>query len=216
MRQEIGGREFILNSRGGFDPIEIVSPLDQLRDETVEDVMRQALELKADAEEKRRKIWEKITAFLSLSAENYGVQWGGVKGNVSLVSYDGLSMVQVSIGEYKAVNEGIHSAKKLVDDVLTDLTGEEGVPPALRAIVNNFFQVNHEGKLDFRLLSQMKRWEIDDVRWVAAMVAIDKSIEVIGSSKYLRFYTRSNVDAKWQMISMDFSKLGSDSAKGNV
>lgn len=209
MQQEINGKKYMLNANGGWDPVELISDVTYLRDEMVEDVIAQAEELKREADGRRSRMWNRVQEFLELSASSYGVKWGGAKGNLRLINYNGLKMVQVAVGEFRGVNEGIHSAKQLVDEVLSELTEKEGVPPVLRMIVNDFFRVNQEGKVDFNLLYKMKKWKIDDPNWKKAMEAIDNSIEVIGSSRYLRFYTRSNTDARWEMIPMDFSRLSS-------
>ena len=156
---------------------------------------------------KRTEVWQRVQEFLELSAAEHGVKWGGVKGNTSLFSLDGLSMVKIAIGEHKAVNEGIQSAKALVDECLGDWAKRDGVPSEVQTIISEFFRVNQEGKIDFNLLYKMKRWNIADPKWKLAMQAIDSSIEVIGSSRYLRYYTRKTTDAKWELLDMDFSKL---------
>jgi hypothetical protein len=216
MKAEVNGQQFLLDPRGAYVPLSVIRPIDVIRDELVEEVLAEAVEMHREILIRREKLWEKIVSFLELSAGEYGVQFGGVKGNCSLSSFDGKKQIKIHIGEHKAVNETIHTAKAMIDECLerwiadaekskTD-ESREGIN-ALRALVNKLFAVNQEGRIDFNLLYSLKKYEISDPRWKRAMEAIDQAIEVIGSSKYLRFYTRASADVAWEIIPMEYTKM---------
>ena len=62
------------NSRGGFDPIEHVKPVDKLRDEMVREIVRESMETSQSLKQMKQKFFETISSFVELSAEQYGVK----------------------------------------------------------------------------------------------------------------------------------------------
>ena len=64
-----------------------------------------------------------VQAFVELSAEQYGAKLGGIKGNVTLTSYDGKYKIQRAIAEYLHFDERLQVAKELIDDRYTPNSG---------------------------------------------------------------------------------------------
>jgi hypothetical protein len=207
MKQEIDGKYYLKNARGGLDPECIIPAIDLLRDETVEEVMREAFQLQRLVQFKRDELFERVSAFLEVSKQEHDANYGGAKGNVTLTSYDGLLQVKISIGEHRTFNEKIQTAKSLIDEYLGEITAGGDVSADIKVIILEFFNVGKHGKVDLNLLNRMKRWEITHPKWKAGIDAIDKAVDVIGKSKYIRFYHRATTEDKFEMLNMDFSKV---------
>ncbi|EQB6692992.1 DUF3164 family protein, partial [Salmonella enterica subsp. enterica serovar Newport] len=58
---------------------------------------------------------QRIGDFVDLSASEYGVTYGGTKGNVTLPSFDGSRRVVRATGEHRVFDERIQAAKKMID-----------------------------------------------------------------------------------------------------
>ena len=152
----------------------------------------------------KRMVFDDVGAFISLSAEKYGVRIGGAKGNVTLFTYDGSYKMQLAVQEHIRFDERIHAAKALIDECLHDWS--EGAKPELKALIDNAFEVDKEGNLSTAKILSLRRVEIADKRWNQAMEAISDSVQVVGSKDYIRFYQR-DVDGKYQPISLDMASV---------
>ncbi|MFA5248859.1 MAG: DUF3164 family protein, partial [Patescibacteria group bacterium] len=146
-----------------------------------------------------------VNAFVELSLEKYGVEWGGNKGNISLLSFDGMYRVQVAISEYLTFDERLQAAKKLIDECITKWT--EGSRSELKALINNAFQVEKQGKINTGRILGLRRLEITDPTWEKAMQAISDSLQVVGSKTYIRVYQRQEPDGRWEPVSLDVAAV---------
>lgn len=189
------------NARGGLDPIETIKPIDKARDELVHELIAGAKALSGDVARYREKALGDIASFVQLSAEQYGAQLGGTKGNVSLISYDGRYKVLRAIAETLSFDERLQAAKALIEECLTEWT--KGARPELRAIVNRAFETDKAGNLNTNAVLALRRLDIQDDRWARAMQAIGESLQVVGSKSYIRLYERVGDSDKYQLISLD-------------
>ncbi|HDS4830668.1 TPA: DUF3164 family protein, partial [Citrobacter koseri] len=78
-----------VNAQGHLIPESQVKPVDKLRDEVVMGVVAAAREQRQLLAAFKLESMQKIADFTDLSASEYGVEFGGTKGNVTLVSFDG-------------------------------------------------------------------------------------------------------------------------------
>ncbi len=81
--------EWVKDSQGRLVPVAMVKEIDKLRDELVKKVLRRAEEASMVLRRFKEDAFSEIAAFCSLSAQEYGREMGGEKGNITLVSYDG-------------------------------------------------------------------------------------------------------------------------------
>ncbi|WP_255448630.1 DUF3164 family protein [Telmatospirillum sp. J64-1] len=51
----------------------------------------------------------------------------------------------------------------------------------------------------------MRRIDIQDRRWQQAMTAITDSIRIAGSKTYVRFYRRTDPQARWEPVTIDLA-----------
>ena len=66
----------------------------------------------------KRAMFNDIRAFCDLSAEKYGISFGGSKGNLQLTSYDGKYRVLVAVNESISFDERLQVAKALIDECI--------------------------------------------------------------------------------------------------
>ncbi|WP_018651996.1 DUF3164 family protein [Actinobacillus capsulatus] len=197
---EIGGELYWKDANGNLKPDNLVKEVDKVRDELVRNFAQKAIEQSTALAKFKRSVFDDVGAFISLSAEKYGVKIGGAKGNVSLFTYDGEYKMQLAVQDHIRFDERIHAAKALIDECLHDWS--EGAKPELKALIEDAFEVNKEGNLSTAKILSLRRVEIDDERWNQAMTAISDSVQVVGSKDYVRFYKR-NQDGKYVPIALD-------------
>lgn len=187
--------------KGILIPEHLVKAQHQLEDETVRKVFGYAEELSAQIRRFRLHTFDDVDTLLSIIAQEYGDLRGGVKGNVTLTSYDGLQKVQVAVADDIHFGPSLQNCRNLVDACLKDWA--DGARAELQVIVQQAFDTDKEGNLSRTRLLGLRRLEITDPRWTEAMRALNDSIEVVGSKRYTRFYRRAKVTEKWEAVSID-------------
>ena len=197
--------KFMKNAQGAFIPIENVKPVDKLRDDLVKNIMSKTKEVQKIIEDHRNICWEDIKAFLEISASEHNVKYGGEKGNITLLSYDGKYKVVIANQDYISFNEKLQIAKDLIDECIRKWA--KGADKNLLALVNDAFKVDKQGKISTEKILGLRRLEINDFTWNEAMKAITESITVEDSKRYIRFYERREKDGKYEHISLSPQSL---------
>ena len=197
--------KFMKNAQGAFIPIENVKPVDKLRDDLVKNLMSKTKEVQKIIEDHRNICWEDIKAFLEISASEHNVKYGGEKGNITLLSYDGKYKVVIANQDYISFNEKLQIAKDLIDECIRKWA--RGADKNLLALVNDAFKVDKQGKISTEKILGLRRLEINDFTWNEAMKAITESITVEDSKRYIRFYERRDKDGKYEHISLSPQSL---------
>lgn len=197
--------KFMKNAQGAFIPIENVKPVDKLRDDLVKNLMSQTKKVQKIIEDHRNICWEDIKAFLEISASEHNVKYGGEKGNITLLSYDGKYKVVIANQDYISFNEKLQIAKDLIDECIRKWA--KGADKNLLALVNDAFKVDKQGKISTEKILGLRRLEINDFTWNEAMKAITESITVEDSKRYIRFYERRDKDGKYEHISLSPQSL---------
>ena len=192
------------NAMGHLVPEEQIKPVDKLRDDLVLSVVEKAKYTQQLLAGFKTEAMQQVTDFTDLSADEYGVAWGGTKGNVTLMSFDGRFKVVRAKGEHRNFDERIQAAKQLIDQCIERWS--DGASSELKALVDHAFRVNKQGHIDVNQVLSLRNLDIDDAEWVEAMEAIADSIQISGTSSYLRIYERQG-DGVYKQISLDVSKL---------
>ena len=200
---ELMGELYMKDAGGRLVPVAVVKPEDQLQDQTVRGLIGHAEELSARIARFRGHTFDDIATALDLMAEKYNAKRGGTKGNVTLTSYDGLLKVTVQVQDQLTFGPELQIAKNLVDQCIGSWA--EGANEKIRALVEHAFQVDKEGRINRAALFQLRRLNIDDADWAAAMEALGDAIRVIGSKEYVRFYRRADARARWEPITIDLA-----------
>lgn len=201
----IGGKTYLPNAVGGFDPIEMVKPARRLEDEMVRKVLGHARDLSAQIGRFKGHVYDDLSGLDALLAQEYQVKRGGRKGNRTYTSNDGLGKVQVQMADLIEFGPELQAAKSLIDECLVEWTDEGRAE--VRAIVLRAFKVEKEGQINKAELFGLLRLDITDARWLRAMQAIHDAIRIVGSKQYFRFYERPDVMARWRAITIDLAQV---------
>lgn len=197
---------YMKNSKGGFDPISMVKEIDRLRDQMVKEIVAQSLEESNKLTLMKQTFFKTIQAFVELSSEKYGLKFGGKKGNMTFMSYDGEYKVLVAVNENIVFDERLQIAKELIDQCIQDWSN--GSCDEIKALVQDAFYVGKSGNINKNRILGLRRLDIQDERWQKAMAAISDSIQVSDSKQYIRIYRRNPDDAgKYDLVNLDISSL---------
>ena len=193
------------DGEGRLIPENMVKPIDKARDDLVRELVGKAKAASAILADFKTKAFGDIGAFVEMSGEQYGVKLGGVKGNVTLLSFDGRFKIVRQIQEHLVFDERLQAAKQLIDECIQTWT--EGSSDEIKALINDAFQVNKEGKINTARVLGLKRLNISDEKWLRAMQAIADSVQVAGSKPYIRIYERVGDTDQYQPISLDVAAV---------
>lgn len=200
---EFNGRRYMTDAKGALVPIDLVKPADKLIDETVRKVMDFARSLSAQIARFKGHTFDDLGSLQDLIAQEYGIELGGRKGNVTFTSYDGTMKIQIAVADRLEFGPELQAAKIQVDACLAEWSAESR--DELVAIVNRAFSVDKEGQINRAELFSLLRVDIADPRWREAMRAVRDSIRIIGARLYVRFYERPRPDAAWQAVTIDLA-----------
>ena len=192
---------YMRNAQGHLVPLELVKPIDQERDRLVRELVALAKDLNARLVAGKSKMFGDVAAFVELSAEQYGVKRGGLKGNVTLSTYDGAFKLQIATAENVTFDERLQAAKTLIDECINEWA--KGSRPEIMVLVQQAFQTDKEGNLNVGRILGLRRLEIADPRWQEAMKAISESVQVIGTKQYVRLYERVGDSDRYVPIALD-------------
>ena len=204
MTKEIDGVVYYVKGDGCLVPEDQVKDTDKLRDQLVLGIAEKILDLKQEMIKVKADVVEDIDAFMQTMSEQYGVELGGDKGNLTFTSYDGRVQVKYYSNDYLAFNEGIHVAKKLIDEFLEDITKDSS--RSIKQIVNSAFNLK-QGRMDVKAILKLREINEDDPRWQKAMQIIDESKEWHAGSRALRLYLKSPQSGGMELVPLDFSVL---------
>ena len=195
---------YMEDAQGRLVPVGMVKDVDKARHEFVLEVVGKAQKLREEMGQFRDDVMGDMAAFCSLSAEKYNAKIGGDKGNLTLVSFDGRYKVQRQVSETLVFDERLQAAKELIDECITEWT--EGSRDELKALINDAFQVDKEGRINTGRVLGLRRLNIKDARWLQAMQAVSDSLRVAGSKTYVRVYERRS-DGKYIPIALDMAAI---------
>lgn len=192
-----------IDAKGRLIPEDSIKPIDKARDELVQELVTTAIELNRALAQFKAAAFGDIESFVQLSAEEYGVNVGGKKGNVSLLSFDGRYKIQRAIQDHIVFDERLEAAKGLIDECLKDWT--DGARSEIKVIVQDAFRTDKQGNLRTGAVLALRRHDFDDPRWLRAMDAISDAVQVTGSKSYIRIYERIGDSDQYRPISLDIA-----------
>ncbi len=193
------------NPKGYNVPDQLVKPLDKLRHSLVYNAVAEAKELQRAMRDFKAKWLSEAQAFVGLAAAEYQTNLGGVKGNLTLRTFDGLMEMTVQVADRLTFDERLKVAEALVGECLAEWSAN--ARPELKAIVERAFKTDKEGNVSTGAVLELRRLDIADDRWKRAMDAISDAIQLTGTATYLRFYERPDMGAPAAAISLDLAKL---------
>lgn len=200
----LNGQEFIKNAHGGYDLKNTVKEIDLARDSLVKEIVAKAKSMSEQIAQMKKGFFDDINAFVELSAEKYGVKYGGIKGNIQLVSYDGEYKIIVAVNETIQFDERLQVAKNLIDQCISRWSRDSRTE--IRALIKDAFYVGKSGKINTARILGLRRLDIQDGEWKKAMDAISDSVSAGVSRSYIRVY-RKNAAGEYGLINLDIAKF---------
>ena len=200
--QRVYPQGYMKDAQGRLVPEGMVSEIDRARDALVREIVADAGKIAKQLADFRLRVLDDIQAFIELSAEKYDVRMGGVKGNVSLTTFDGEYRILRAINEYIVFDERLQVAKALIDECIRDWS--DGSRDEIRALINDAFCVDKAGRINTQRILGLRRLAITDDKWKMAMDAIGESIQVAGSRTYVRIYQRGP-DGSYRHLNLDLA-----------
>lgn len=194
---------YMANAKGALVPVETIKPEHIEEDALVRELMAEAEELNAKLVAFKRRAFGDVEAFRDLVAEKYGAKRGGKKGNVTLNSYDGSLQLVVAVNESISFGPELEAAKALIDECIHDWSKDANAN--LRALVDDAFQVDKQGKISTSRVLGLRRLNIEDAKWLKAMEAISDALRVTGSKSYFRAYKRRDGSEERSPVSLDIA-----------
>lgn len=198
---EVAGKIYMINAKGGLDPVETVKATDQLQDEVVRKIVGYALPLEAQIGRFKQHSFDDVDAYIDLLAQQFKTKPRGTKGNLQLTSYDGLLKVNIAVADNIVFGPELQIAKQLFDECVTEWSADSN--PHIRALITRAFNTDNQGQVNRAELLSLTRVEIDDERWNRAVQAIREAQRVIGSKRYVRVSTRPTIEAGWTAVTLD-------------
>lgn len=192
------------DANGRLVPESMIKPIDLTRDQLVSELSRKALDMSERIAQFKASVFADLNAFVDLSGEQYGVQLGGKKGNLTLYTYDGRYKVQVAIAEHLVFDERLQAAKHLIDECIVAWSADSR--DEIKVLVQSAFDTDKEGKINTGRVLGLRRLDIKDEKWQRAMNAIGESLQVVGSKSYVRFYERIGED-EYKPIRLDIAAV---------
>lgn len=196
-------QDYKQDAKGRLVPLATIKPIDLARDQLVQEIVAKAKALNAALASFKSSVFADIGAFVDLSVERYDTRLGGAKGNVTLVSFDGRFKVLRAIADTLTFDEGLQAAKALIDECVHEWT--EGARSEIRALINDAFNVDKEGKISTGRILSLRRLDIQDEKWQRAMSALSDSVRVQCSRSYIRVYERVGDTDQYQAIPLDIA-----------
>lgn len=197
--------DFMLNAQGHLVPASKVKPEDKLEHDLVLELFAQAYNLNISLFHFKNKAFSEVETLIELLLEKYGAKKGGRKGNMTLMSYDGLFRLQVTVADFIQFGPQLQVAKQLIDECIKEWSG--GTNDNIKAMVNHAFRVDKSGEVNKANVLSLHKLNITDEKWLKAMEAITDSCKVVASKQYLRFASRPSPEAEWKTVSLDFAAV---------
>ena len=204
MSEAIDLNQYRKDARGALVPVASIKTIDLVRDDLVRRVFKEVLPVREELVRLKQLALQEIRDFIELSANEYGVQLGGKKGNVTLTSFDGEFRLMVAMSDTLAFDERLQAAKKLIDECLEEWT--QNSDANLKTVVQAAFDVNKQGHINTGRVLGLRRLNIHHEKWSEAMNILSDSIQVLASKEYVRFYQR-NTDGKYELINLDLATV---------
>lgn len=204
---------YMKNAMGHLVPKCQVREQDLLRDETARRIAAKWLELNQIMRALKAEIFADVADHVRIAGDKYGIELGGDKGGVTITSYDGQYKIIRSVADSITFTEEIEAAKALIERCLDRWTAAAETPDGvagvqnLRAIAGRAFAKNRQGNLKKNDVLDLLRSQIDDPDWKLAQDAIRDSIQVTGTSTYIRVYQRVGATGQYEAIPLDMAAV---------
>jgi hypothetical protein len=200
---EANGNTYMADGKGGLRAIENIPPMKLLIDEEVRKEFGFAFALAAQIARFKGHAYASLGSIDALLMQQYGQKVGGLKGNRTYSTVDGLFKIEVRVQDRIVYGPEMQVAKAIFDKVLNARAA--GSDPLIRSIITSAFDTDKEGKINQSNVFLLLTVEDDDPEFKQGQDAIRNAMHVIGSKSYLRYQFREAYDKPWQTLTIDLA-----------
>jgi len=193
------------DANGALIPVAKIKEIDKDRSRVVTELCEQAEIESARLMGFKTAAMLAVTEFIDRSLAEYDVKHGGKKGNVTLISFNGMYKIVRQMQETIVFDERLQAAKALIDECIQGWS--KGSNVNIKVLVNDAFQVDQQGKISTGRVLGLRRHDIDDPKWMEAMRAIGDSMKVASTKPYIRFYKRDETTGEYFPINLDVAAI---------
>lgn len=195
------------NKKGEKVHPDMVRADDKIKHELVYGIIEQVYQKREELKAFKKEITGDIDTYMELLRSEYNLDpmKGSRKGNITLLSFDGLKKVQIAIAEHIDFDEKITLAKEKIDEYLKEITKDSNGD--IQTLIMKAFEVDKKGQINAKQVLGLKSYDIQNPLWLEAMNLIDKAVEIVGSKSYIRFYERKSANDKFKNLSLSFSDI---------
>ncbi|NNV22675.1 DUF3164 family protein [Ochrobactrum pseudogrignonense] len=186
--EEINGTVYVNKGKGELIALSAIKPEHVLEDGVVRRLAAKAADLNRQLAAFRAEVFDEVVAYRELLAEKYGVKRRGTKGNITLTTVDTGLRLTIQISDTLTFGPELEVAKEIIDGCIRRWS--EGSNDNIRALIDQAFQVDKQGKLNTDRILGLKRLKIvdDTGEWEKAMEVISDSVRVMSSKEHARFH----------------------------
>ncbi len=192
------------NAHGDVVPLKYVPKYDRAKDAVVKRIQARFVKARKELE---KLVVESLNDIDTLKVYQEDGAMGGVKGNVSLTSFDGMVMVQIQQNYCIRLDERVIKAKELMFEYAKRLAGkvEGNDGAALLEIIKGAFEANKAGALPYAKVLGLLKLNINAAEWVEAKTLLTESIKPEKGKRYLRCFVKPDRQHDGQMIRLDIA-----------
>lgn len=203
---------YMVDAKGNLIAEANVKIQDRLMDQTVRKIVEYGSELSEQIARFKGHTYDDIETFMQILRDEHGIEkTRSQRGNMTLMTFDGLTKVSIKIKDEIKLGAEIQIAKEQLDVLIEEWS--EGASEQLRTLINSAFDTSKEGNINLHEILRLRRMEFNgedgkpDPRWQAVQALITDSIRSIGSKSYITIHTRKKPDGAWSMLPLNLAKV---------
>jgi len=130
------------------------------------------------------------------------------RGNMQITSFDGLTKIEIAASWRIVLDDRAIEAKHMMINYVNLGLGDvrdADHQQAVRAIINDTFTPTASGCLRNAMIIRLLNYKISAPEWLKACAMLRDSMQTTKGKAYLRVWTRSSLNADWQMIRLDLN-----------
>lgn len=174
-----------------------------LRDETVTNLCKLAIDLNTQLREFKRKAFDDAQSVYNLLQE-YSARHNDGKGNFTIDSKDGNFRMNYKRQGKPNFDERSHQAEKHIIDFVNSKFGDDkDTKEMIMALLER-----KQGALDINLIQKLYQFEdrFDDENWRAGIKLLKESYSYNHSKDYIRFEQKNSI-GEWEPITLQFTNV---------
>ncbi|MVA19524.1 DUF3164 family protein [Agrobacterium vitis] len=201
----INGLPYVNKGKGELIALSAIKPEHIEEDELVRRLTAKAARFNQILALFRSEVFEEVVAYRELLADKYGVKRRGAKGNITLSTVDTSLRLTIQVSDTLTFGPELEVAKEIIDGCIRRWSA--GSNDNIRALIDQAFQVDKQGKLNTDRILGLKRLKIVDEtgEWEKAMGIISDSVRVMASKEHARFYRVEKESGNAVRIALDLA-----------